>query len=291
MAKEIDRLRREITALRRHVELLEERFTKDILTNALFQRGLTIFRKNPTYNLIFPSTLTLHEIDQFYCKMKRYSFRLLLRDVIAHQDSFKARDLTRYCSIQTSRRYIKFLLGLDIVEASDRGTYHLRKRPLYSFGGTLEWFAAQVFVREFHCPTIYGVKFRQTTHGGDYDIIALLGNQLVYAEVKSSPPKGIEVEEVKSFLGRIEDLSPQLALFLVDTELRMKDKIVPLFEEALKGGYPVIRLVQELFHVNHRVFIVNSKKDIVANIRQCLRDYHLSQGLLARSRDTNSGHI
>jgi hypothetical protein len=291
MAKEIDRLRREIRTLRRHIELLEKRFTRDILTNALFQRGLTIFRKNPIHSLIFPPTLTLHEIEQFYRKMKRYSFRLLLRDVIAHQDSFKARDLTRYCSIQTSRRYIRFLSDLDIVGASDRGTYHLKRGPLYSFGGTLEWFVAQVFVREFHCPTIYGVKFRQTTHGGDYDVIALLGNQLVYAEVKSSPPKGIDVEEVKSFLGRIEDLSPQLALFLVDTELRMKDKIVPLFEEALKGSYPVIRLVQELFHVNHRVFIVNSKKDIVSNIRQCLRDYHISQSLFAWNRDGNSGYI
>lgn len=277
MAEEVDQLRREIQALKKHIRLLEERFLKDTLIRTLVQQGLTIFRKNPTYNLIFPPTLALDGIDQLYLKMRRYSFRLFLRDVIARQESFKIGDLTRYCSIQTARRYTNFLLGLDIVETPATDRYRLKNRPLHSFGGTLEWFIAQVFIREFHCPVIYGVRFRGTTHGGDYDVIALLGNRLAYAEVKSSPPKGIEVEEVKAFLGRVDDLSPQLALFLVDTELRMKDKIVPLFEEALGDSHTVCRLVQELFHINHTIFIVNSKKDIISNIRQCLRDYYVSQ--------------
>lgn len=290
MAKEIDQLKREIQALKKHLKLLEERFLKDTLTRTLSHRGLTIFRKNPTHNLILPPTLTLDEIDQFYSKMRRYSFRLFLRDVIARQESFMAKDLTRYCSAQTARRYIKFLLSLDIIESLSRNSYRLRNRPLYSFGGTLEWFIAQVFIREFRCPAIYGVKFRRTIHGGDYDVIALLDGQLVYTEVKSSPPKGIEVEEVKAFLGRAEDLSPQLAIFLVDTELRMKDKIVPLFEETLKGAHMVNRLVQELFHINHTIFIVNSKKDVIANIRQVLRNYHTSQRLLAKGLDLASSN-
>lgn len=281
MAEEVDQLRREIQALKKHIRLLEERFLKDTLIRTLVQQGLTIFRKNPTHNLIFPPTLTLDEIDQLYLKMRRYSFRLFLRDVIARQESFKIKSLTRYCSIQTARRYTNFLLGLNIIETLEAAdTYCLKNRPLHSFGGTLEWFIAQVFIREFRCPAIYGVRFRGTTHGGDYDVIALRGNRLAYAEVKSSPPKGIEVEEVKAFLGRVDDLSPQLALFLVDTELRMKDKIVPLFEQALGDNRTVCRLVQELFHINHTIFIVNSKKDIISNIRQCLRDYHLSQKTL-----------
>jgi hypothetical protein len=54
-----------------------------------------------------------------------------------------------------------------------------------------------------------------------------------------------------------------------------------MFEEELerrhgeesKTRYPVERLVEELFHVQHRIFIVNSKKDVVENFHVCLRDY------------------
>jgi len=66
-----------------------------------------------------------------------------------------------------------------------------------------------------------------------------------------------------------------------DTQLRMKDKLVVMFEEELnrrygrdsKKLYPVERLVEELFHIGHRIFIVNSKKDVVENFGICLRDY------------------
>ena len=82
-------------------------------------------------------------------------------------------------------------------------------------------------------------------------------------EVKSSPPKHIEQAEVKAFLNR------------------MKDKIVPFFEEELLSRhgkvavkrYPVVRKKDELFQINHQVFIVNSKRDVIANFRDCFRDY------------------
>ncbi len=59
----------------------------------------------------------------------------------------------------------------------------------------------------------------------------------------------------------------------------MKDKLVVMFEEELerrdgkesKTLYPVERLIEELFHVQHRIFIVNSKKDVVANFQICLK--------------------
>ncbi len=64
-------------------------------------------------------------------------------------------------------------------------------------------------------------------------MVALLEGWLVYMEVKSSPPKNIEGDEVHAFLARLKDLLPHLALFFVDTELRLKDKIVPFFETEL----------------------------------------------------------
>jgi hypothetical protein len=61
----------------------------------------------------------------------------------------------------------------------------------------------------------------------------------------------------------------------------MKDKLVVMFEEELerkygresKAFYPVERLIEELFHVRHRIFIVNSKKEVVENFHICLKDY------------------
>ena len=72
-----------------------------------------------------------------------------------------------------------------------------------------------------------------------------------------------------------------MAFLFNDTQLRMKDKLVVMFEEELerrygresKTLYPVERLIEELFHVQNRIFIVNSKKDVVENFQICLKHY------------------
>ena len=112
-------------------------------------------------------------------------------------------------------------------------------------------------------------------------MIALVEKNLIYLEVKSSPPRGIELNEIQAFFGRINDLLPHMAVFFVDTELRMKDKVVPMFEEAIGAiygkrkavKYAPVRLYQETFHLKNRLFIVNSKRDIIVNLRRCLRHY------------------
>ena len=103
-------------------------------------------------------------------------------------------------------------------------------------------------------------------------------------EVKSSPPRGIEQSEVAAFFSRIDQILPEVAILFDDTQLRMKDKIVVMVEEELKRRYgrksktlyPVNRLVDELFHVRNRIFIINSKKDIFDNFSICLRQYLVS---------------
>jgi hypothetical protein len=61
----------------------------------------------------------------------------------------------------------------------------------------------------------------------------------------------------------------------------MKDKIVLMLEEELyerfgtssRTKFPIERLVDELFHINHRIYIVNSKRDAIANFTLCFRDF------------------
>jgi hypothetical protein len=110
-------------------------------------------------------------------------------------------------------------------------------------------------------------------------VVTIIAGRLAYIEVKSSPPRGVELPAISAFLDRFQELQPQVAVFLVDTELRMMDKMVPLFIESLlkrqewHGGAGVERLVHEIFHIGHRIYLTNSRKGIYTNLRICFRDF------------------
>jgi hypothetical protein len=281
--KELQSLRKKVQRLTREIETLKTLSIEDSssVEGMLKMRGIRVFRKNPTDRLFFPPELPLPYKNQFYEMMKKYSFRLVLRDIIKHQDRFRIQDLTHYCSPTVAKGYCDLLYKMGAIQKDRLGGYRTRVLPIYSFGPTLEWFIAEMFRREFASPALYGVHVKKTPSGGDYDVITSWNRRLVYVEVKSSPPKGVELGEVKTFFSRIDDLLPEVAILFNDTQLRMKDKLVVMFEEELerrygkesKTGYPVDRLVEELFHVRHRIFIVNSKKGVQENFQICLKDY------------------
>jgi hypothetical protein len=282
LRKALSALQEEVKGFRETLARLEQEMYErgSGLQRALKARGLQIHRQDPDDDLIFSPEASPQERTSLYDLLRHYSFRLFLRDVIKAQDAFRAEELVRYCSPQTAQRYCTSLCALNVAEAVGEGTFRLVNRSLYSFGPTLEWFIAQMFQREFASPATYGVRFKETPSGGDYDVIALWEGWLVYVEIKSSPPRGIERGEIGSFLDRITDLLPDIAVLFNDTQLRMKDKIVLMFEEELSERYgtdsvrfPVERLVDELFHINHRIYIVNSKREVAANFALCLRDF------------------
>ncbi len=162
-----------------------------------------------------------------------------------------------------------------------RRGYRLRKRPIKSFGETLEWFVARTVSEDYQAETLWGVKFKRPRVGGDYDLIAKLDASILYMEIKSSPPKQIYDREITAFFDRIEDLAPDITIFFIDTELRMKDKIVPMFEEELRRRYKktikVERIVKELFHIKRKIFIINAKGGISGNIGTVL-SFRLNRG-------------
>jgi len=283
ISKEIESLKRKVNALSREIASVRSSFLEDPspVERMLRSRGLQIFRENPTEKLFFPPDIFPPDRDRFYELMKRYSFRLLLRDIIKQQDRFRIHDLTHYCSLKTAHRYGDLLLKMKMIAPEGKNRFRTLRSPIDSFGPTLEWFISEMFRREFASPAIYGVSVKGTPTGGDYDVMASWNRRLVYVEVKSSPPRGIELKQVTSFFSRIEDLIPDIAILFNDTQLRMKDKLVLLFEEELerrhgkeyRNSSPVARLVGELFHVQNRVFIVNSRKDVVENFSICLKHY------------------
>jgi hypothetical protein len=269
---EIQSLHAEIKRLRKILSELTP-----ALEALLKRRGFKIYKKEPSEDLVLPAKKF---IDDFYEMLKKYSFRLFIRDVIKHQESFTKEQVTRYATSEVTDAYIDFLLSVKVVEPAGSG-FRLLKRPVKSFGETLEWFLCEIFRREFGAEAAWGVKFKRPRVGGDYDVIAKIDGSILYMEVKSSPPKQIYNSEIAAFLDRTFDLSPEISVFFMDTELRMKDKIVPMFEEELRKRLPspppVARVEKELFQIWNKTFIINSKDSIAGNIEKML-SWHFRSG-------------
>jgi hypothetical protein len=286
--REIQSLKKKFQQITQEIESIKAISIEDpfYAEKMLRMRGIKVFRKNPTDRLFFPPDLSSLHKARFYEMMKKYSFRLVLRDIIKYQDRFRINNLTHYCSSMVAQGYCNLLCEMGMIIKKGKGEFRTRISPLYSFGPTLEWFIAEMFKKEFASPAIYGVSVKNTPSGGDYDVIASWNQKLIYVEVKSSPPKGVEQNEISTFFSRMDDLLPEVAILFEDTQLRMKDKLVVMFEEELgrrygkksKILYPVERLFEEIFHIQHRIFIVNSKKDVVENFKICLK-HHLRYGV------------
>lgn len=290
LEKEIEELRAEIARMGRKVESLHSMAVNcHPVESLLWQRGFPVIAHGGNSQLIFPPDITHAEMRSFYQLMRRYSFRLFLRELIQAPEGEDPGQLTRYCSRKTVESYLRTLEELGIVSTHTGGYRLLKKTP--SFGPTLEWHVCEIFRREFLSPALFNVRLRNTVYGGDYDVIAIIAGYLVYVEVKSSPPRGVEHQAVNAFLDRIGDLRPHLAILFVDTELRMRDKLVPLLSEGLErdgktAQAPVVsRLVDEIFQVGHSIYLINSRKGIYSNVRTCVRDFLLHDGGKQVGRD------
>ena len=261
-------LRDENRRLRRSINRLTA--SLDVL---LKRRGFRIFKQAPSGDLLLPAEEFLDE----YCRMlHRYSFRLFIRDVIKHQDFFQAENVTRYATAGVTADYLRYILSIGLIAKTGDG-YQLARGPVKSFGETLEWYVAEILKREFCLESIWGVKFKRPCIGGDYDVLGRFNGSVLYVEVKSSPPKQIYAAEISAFLDRVSDLLPEIAVFFMDTELRMKDKIVPMFEDELAKKYAVppavTRMEKELFQIDNRIFIINAKDSIERNLEKVLNSY------------------
>jgi hypothetical protein len=264
---ELSYLREEVKRLRESLNLLTPKL--DVI---LRRRGFRIYKKEPSEDLLLPSG---EFIDDYYVMLHKYSFRLFLRDVIKHQRFFTPEKVTRYATARVTGEYLDYIGRVGLAQQQEGG--YVLTRHIKSFGETLEWYVAEVLKREFRVEASWGIKFKRPKIGGDYDVIAKLDGALFYAEAKSSPPKQIYDNEVAAFLDRVADLSPEISIFLMDTELRMKDKIVPMFEAALKrrneSPPEITRVEKELFQISDRIFIINAKESIAGNIERVLARY------------------
>lgn len=274
---------REIAVLKEEIRRLREKLGKNIIPieDMLKRRGMVIFKKEIRDDLLIPEDIS--EEEGFYEKLKKYSFRLFLRDLIKHQKEFSISNLVHYATEDVAREYLDYCIRCGIAIKLEREKYSLSRLPIKSFGSTLEWFISKILEKEFGASSIWGVRFKDTVKGGDYDMIANIEGKILYLEVKSSPPKQIYDTEIRTFLDRINAIVSDISIFFMDTELRMKDKIVPMFDLELQKRYgerrpEIQRMERELFSIRDRIFILNSKDNIVTNIRTALNCYFRRRG-------------
>lgn len=122
-----------------------------------------------------------------------------------------------------------------------------------------------------------GVRFHVSGVGGDLDVVAAAEGKLAYLELKSSPPKNLSDREVTAFFDRVYMLRPDLTLFVMDTALRLSDKVLPMLVTELnhrRGGTEVAprRIERELWALTPRLYAVNAKVDLIANIERALAE-------------------
>ncbi len=230
----------------------------------------------------FPKDLGEGTAECFSAQLGHYAFRLFLRGAIQKAEGFAPEEATQYLAGAQSRACAESLVSLGLAERLSRGRYRL-VWAAKSFGGTLEWYVARELHRRFGFDAAAGVRFHARGVGGDLDVVAAAEGKLVYLELKSSPPKNLSVTEVSAFFDRVYTLRPDLTLFVVDTALRLSDKVLPMLVaelERCRGETKVAprRIERELWALTPHLYAVNGRPDLLANIERAV-----AVGLLALS--------
>jgi hypothetical protein len=230
----------------------------------------------------FPENLEEETAARLSEQLRHYAFRLFLRGAIQKGEGFAPEEATQYLERAQAKEFAESLVSLGMAERLPRARYRLIW-PAKSFGGTLEWYVARELNRRFGFDVASGVRLHARGVGGDLDVVATAEGKLAYLELKSSPPKNLSDREVAAFFDRVYLLRPDVTLFVVDTALRLSDKVLPMLVAELqhrRGETKSVprRLVRELWAVTPHLYAVNGRPDLMANIGRAI-----AYGLLALS--------
>jgi hypothetical protein len=207
-------------------------------------------------------------------RLGHYAFRLFLRGAIQRASGFRPEDATRYLTPAAARAHARWLVRERLAVAVGARRFRL-SRPARSFGGTLEWYVSRELRERLGFEVETGLRFRAPGVGGDLDVVAAAEGRLIYAELKSSPPRNLSAAEIAAFFDRVRALRPDVALFVMDTALRLSDKVVPmLVAELLRRGASAQpkRVVREVWSLTPHCFAVNAKSDLMSNVGRAIAE-------------------
>ncbi|MBN1568953.1 MAG: hypothetical protein JXA73_13975 [Acidobacteria bacterium] len=221
----------------------------------------------------FPQAIDDDPADKLCEWLGHYAFRLFLRGAIQRSEGFLPAETTRYVDKVQAMHYAEVLVSLGLAEKTSGLRYRL-KWPVRNFGGTLEWYVGKELERRYGFSVATGVKLHVRGGGGDLDVVAAAEGKLVYIELKSSPPKNLAANEMGAFCDRLILLRPDVSLFVVDTALRLSDKVVPMLTAELRRRLfsmnKPVKIAAQLWALTPHIYAVNGSRDLMDNIMKAI---------------------
>lgn len=257
----------------------------------LSKRGFRLVGYGNENNVIKPTKKgDLSVSGKYYELLSDYTFRKILRHLVAKNGSAHRKEIQNMCSSPTLHHFENFLINNGIVKITANDMWQLEYR-VDSFGYTLEWFISWLISNKLRSISAWGVKIEGLYAGGDYDVLSFINSTLMYIECKSKRPNEVEQNEIRQFLQRSQDLSPELAVMLVDTDSQLTE-LIEKFQQILisiervvseKTGpkwKPPKSLISKLSGFNElyfhprRIYVTHSQPSILNALQDCLRYYN-----------------
>ncbi|MGB9857591.1 MAG: hypothetical protein ACPLKX_05535 [Dictyoglomaceae bacterium] len=250
------------------------------LERSLKLRGYTLTESCSLERVILPKKEFKEIEERYYQFLFHYRFRRLLSDIIQVKNSgFVNLDLllTKWKWEEISE-YFDFLILSGILEKKE-DKFYFPYINLDNFGETLEWFIAQILKKEFSIPAMWGVKLLDISGGGDFDVLGLIENYLLYIECKTSPPNNVRLRDLWEFLRRREALGSHLTIFLIDTTLKVERNIIDNIKMLLDRRFSpnrnneVIKEKEGIYFFPPNLFILQGKGDFIVNFQYIFRKF------------------
>lgn len=226
-------------------------------------------------DLPFPAKMDQTSIARFAELFGHYAFRLFLRGAVQRPEGFSPPQTSRYLTPEQSVLYADLLIEFGMAGKTRAGLYRL-KHPGSGFGTILEWYVARELRHRFAFQTETGIRLHVPGAGGDLDVVAAAEGKLYYLELKSSPPRNLSENAAGAFWNRVILLRPDISMFVVDTALRLSDKILPMLENTFpvkqSGRLRPRRIGNQLWVIAPRIYAVNGQRDLMANIGRAIAE-------------------
>lgn len=238
-----------------------------------------------------PGLAELHRqgaLDQYREFLDSRSFRKVLGRLAAKSAAPVDISAIRQSAGRQTDRYIQFLSDTGLVIRQGEAVSGVP--ALNGYGHHLEWCVAAVCAAELSAVASWNVKIRNLLSGGDFDVLLNMAGVLVHIELKSIRPSAITETEVRHFLQRRVELSPDLAILMVDTDddvgpmVALVNRLIvavyrtmPTIPPDYEPDEPLIgpqTLVPGIYWGLRNLYLVGSHPSFLTQLRRCLRFYN-----------------
>jgi hypothetical protein len=226
-------------------------------------------------------------LDKYRSLLAARSFRKFVQRLSAPgRQPITISSIRQACGAKTDS-YVQFLTEVEL--ASREGETVVGSPDLRTYGHHLEWYLASLCREQLGTAESWNVKVRDLPSGGDFDVLLNAGS-LIYVELKSARPSTITESELRHFLQRSVDLSPDLAILMIDTDddiQTLVDRVnrivvaayrtMPTMPEDYEPEEPLIgpqTMVSGIHWGLRNLYLAGSQPSFLTQLRRCLRFYN-----------------